>query len=124
MECVKNQFGFITYEVEDSKKLFFHMKEVQDGIELQARDEVEFSVILNQHAGKCTACNIWHVCEGPKAFVFPHPERLAIHLKSITLDLLNEANAPHLVVLCQPRGPDNSMGFGAERKICQAVVID
>ena len=26
------QFGFINYEVGDSKKLFFHVKEVQDGI--------------------------------------------------------------------------------------------
>ncbi|XP_072658040.1 LOW QUALITY PROTEIN: small ribosomal subunit protein uS5-like [Canis lupus baileyi] len=31
---------------------------VQDGIELQAGDEVEFSVILNQRTGKCSA---WHL---------------------------------------------------------------
>ena len=55
------QFGFINYEVGDSKKLFFHVKEVQDGIELQAGDEVEFSVILNQRTGKCSACNVWRV---------------------------------------------------------------
>jgi hypothetical protein len=36
----------------------------------------------------------------------------------------DDASAPHLMVLCQPRGPDNSMGFGAERKIHQAGVID
>lgn len=57
----KFQFGFINYEVGDSKKLFFHVKEVQDGIELQAGDEVEFSVILNQRTGKCSACNVWRV---------------------------------------------------------------
>ncbi|KAI5939334.1 Cold shock domain-containing protein E1 [Manis javanica] len=34
VECVKDQFGFMNYEVGDSKKLFFHVKEVQDGIEL------------------------------------------------------------------------------------------
>nr|XP_055179224.1 40S ribosomal protein S2-like [Nyctereutes procyonoides] len=56
VECVKDQFGFIIYEVGDSKKLFFHVKEVQDCIELQAGDEVEFSVILNQCTGKCSAC--------------------------------------------------------------------
>uniref|UniRef100_A0A2K6FF99 Cold shock domain-containing protein E1 n=1 Tax=Propithecus coquereli TaxID=379532 RepID=A0A2K6FF99_PROCO len=61
VECVKDQFGFINYEVGDSKKLFFHVKEVQDGIELQAGDEVEFSVILNQRTGKCSACNVWRV---------------------------------------------------------------
>ncbi|CAI5646788.1 unnamed protein product [Oreochromis niloticus] len=57
VECVKDQFGFITYEVGDSKKLFFHVKEVQDGLELQTGDEVEFSVVLNQRTGKCSACN-------------------------------------------------------------------
>ncbi|EFB20716.1 hypothetical protein PANDA_000327 [Ailuropoda melanoleuca] len=56
------RFGFINYEVGDSKKLFFHVKEVQDGVELQAGDEVEFSVILNQRTGKCSACNVWRVC--------------------------------------------------------------
>uniref|UniRef100_A0A8V5HAD0 Cold shock domain-containing protein E1 n=1 Tax=Melopsittacus undulatus TaxID=13146 RepID=A0A8V5HAD0_MELUD len=61
VECVKDQFGFINYEVGDSKKLFFHVKEVQDGVELQAGDEVEFSVILNQRTGKCSACNVWRV---------------------------------------------------------------
>lgn len=59
--CVAFQFGFINYEVGDSKKLFFHVKEVQDGVELQAGDEVEFSVILNQRTGKCSACNVWRV---------------------------------------------------------------
>ncbi|XP_054970266.1 cold shock domain-containing protein E1 isoform X9 [Pan paniscus] len=121
VECVKDQFGFINYEVGDSKKLFFHVKEVQDGIELQAGDEVEFSVILNQRTGKCSACNVWRVCEGPKAVAAPRPDRLVNRLKNITLD---DASAPRLMVLRQPRGPDNSMGFGAERKIRQAGVID
>ncbi|XP_038604649.1 cold shock domain-containing protein E1 isoform X2 [Tachyglossus aculeatus] len=121
VECVKDQFGFINYEVGDSKKLFFHVKEVQDGIELQAGDEVEFSVILNQRTGKCSACNVWRVCEGPKAVAAPRPDRLVNRLKSITLD---DASAPRLMVLRQPRGPDNSKGFGAERKIRQAGVID
>uniref|UniRef100_A0A6I8NT89 Cold shock domain-containing protein E1 n=2 Tax=Ornithorhynchus anatinus TaxID=9258 RepID=A0A6I8NT89_ORNAN len=121
VECVKDQFGFINYEVGDSKKLFFHVKEVQDGIELQAGDEVEFSVILNQRTGKCSACNVWRVCEGPKAVAAPRPDRLVNRLKSITLD---DASAPRLMVLRQPKGPDNSKGFGAERKIRQAGVID
>ncbi|KAF7254609.1 Cold shock domain-containing protein E1 [Varanus komodoensis] len=121
VECVKDQFGFINYEVGDSKKLFFHVKEVQDGVELQAGDEVEFSVILNQRTGKCSACNVWRVSEGAKAIAAPRPDRLVNRLKSITLD---DANAPRLTVLRQPRGPDNSKGFGTERKIRQAGVID
>lgn len=55
------QFGFITYEVGDSKKLFFHVKEVHDNLELQTGDEVEFSVVFNQRTGKCSACNVRRV---------------------------------------------------------------
>ncbi|XP_011832264.1 PREDICTED: cold shock domain-containing protein E1 isoform X2 [Mandrillus leucophaeus] len=101
VECVKDQFGFINYEVGDSKKLFFHVNEVEDG--------------------KCNTWNVWRVCEGPKAVAAPRPERLVSPLKNITLD---DASAPRLMVLHQPRGPDNSMGCGAERKIRQAGVID
>uniref|UniRef100_A0A8C9VCS5 Cold shock domain containing E1, RNA-binding n=1 Tax=Scleropages formosus TaxID=113540 RepID=A0A8C9VCS5_SCLFO len=116
VECVKDQFGFITYEVGDAKKLFFHVKEVLDGLELQAGDEVEFSVILNQRTGKCSACSV-----RLKPVATPRPERLVNRLKSITLD---DASAPRLVILRQPRGPDNSKGFNIERKTRQAGVID
>ncbi|XP_078144507.1 cold shock domain-containing protein E1 isoform X3 [Centroberyx gerrardi] len=121
VECVKDQFGFITYEVGESKKLFFHVKEVQDGLELQTGDEVEFSVILNQRTGKCSACNVRRVSEGPKPVVTPRPDRLVNRLKSITLD---DASAPRLVIVRQPRGPDNSKGFNVERKTRQPGVID
>uniref|UniRef100_A0A8C4IIM3 Cold shock domain containing E1 n=1 Tax=Dicentrarchus labrax TaxID=13489 RepID=A0A8C4IIM3_DICLA len=94
VECVKDQFGFITYEVGESKKLFFH-----------TGDEVEFSVVLNQRTGKCSACNVRRVSEGPKPVVTPRPDRLVNRLKSITLD---DASAPRLVIVRQPRGPDNS----------------
>uniref|UniRef100_A0A8C7U128 Cold shock domain containing E1 n=1 Tax=Oncorhynchus mykiss TaxID=8022 RepID=A0A8C7U128_ONCMY len=94
VECVKDQFGFITYEVGESKKLFFH-----------TGDEVEFSVILNQRTGKCSACNVRRVSEGPKPVATPRPDRLVNRLKSITLD---DASAPRLVIVRQPRGPDNS----------------
>ncbi|XP_073765276.1 cold shock domain-containing protein E1 isoform X7 [Danio rerio] len=121
VECVKDQFGFITYEVGESKKLFFHVKEVQDSLELQAGDEVEFSVILNQRTGKCSACNVRRVSEGPKPVATPRPDRLVNRLKSITLD---DSNAPRLVIIRQPRGPDNSKGFSVERKSRQPGVID
>uniref|UniRef100_A0A3P8UNU9 Cold shock domain-containing protein E1 n=1 Tax=Cynoglossus semilaevis TaxID=244447 RepID=A0A3P8UNU9_CYNSE len=105
VECVKDQFGFITYEVGDSKKLFFHVKEVHDNLELQTGDEVEFSVVFNQRTGKCSACNVRRVSEGPKPVVTPRPDRLVNRLKSITLD---DASAPRLVIVRQPRGPDNT----------------
>ncbi|XP_032376025.1 cold shock domain-containing protein E1 isoform X12 [Etheostoma spectabile] len=121
VECVKDQFGFITYEVGESKKLFFHVKEVQDGLELQTGDEVEFSVVLNQRTGKCSACNVRRVSEGPKQVATPRPDRLVNRLKSITLD---DASAPRLMIVRQPRGPDNSKGFNVERKTRQPGVID
>uniref|UniRef100_A0A8C6SNB9 Cold shock domain containing E1 n=1 Tax=Neogobius melanostomus TaxID=47308 RepID=A0A8C6SNB9_9GOBI len=93
VESVKDLFGFITYEVGEGKKLFFHVKEVQDGLELQTGDEVEFSVVLNQRTGKCSACNVRRVSEGPKPVVAPRPDRLVNRLKSITLD---DASAPAL----------------------------
>ncbi|XP_063306453.1 cold shock domain-containing protein E1 isoform X5 [Pelobates fuscus] len=121
VECVKDQFGFINYEVGDSKKLFFHVKEIQDGVELQAGDEVEFSVILNQRTGKCSGCNVTLLSKGPEMVAAPRPDRLVSRLKSITLD---DASAPRLIVLRQPKGPDNTKGFVTERKIRQAGVID
>ncbi|XP_060796664.1 cold shock domain-containing protein E1-like [Neoarius graeffei] len=121
VDCVKDQFGFITYEVGESKKLFFHMKQVQDNLELQAGDEVEFSVILNQRTGKFSAHNVCRVSEGPKTVARPRPDRLVNRLKSITL---TNASAPRLVIIRQPRGPDNSKGFNVERKPRQAGVID
>uniref|UniRef100_A0A8D0AV51 Cold shock domain-containing protein E1 n=1 Tax=Sander lucioperca TaxID=283035 RepID=A0A8D0AV51_SANLU len=122
VECVKDQFGFITYEVGESKKLFFHVKEVQDGLELQTGDEVEFSVVLNQRTGKCSACNVRRVSDIRFTIVAtPRPDRLVNRLKSITLD---DASAPRLVIVRQPRGPDNSKGFNVERKTRQPGVID
>lgn len=55
VECVKDQFGFFNYEVEYSKKLFFQVKDIEDGTELQAGD----GVIFNQHTGTCSVCNVW-----------------------------------------------------------------
>lgn len=43
--------------------------------------------------------------EAPKPVVTPRPERLVKRLKSVTLD---DANAPRLIVLRQPRGPDST----------------
>ena len=52
------QFGFLTHEIEDGKKLFFHMTEVEEGIELQPGDVVQFVIVHNQRNGKYSACNI------------------------------------------------------------------
>ena len=52
------QFGFLTHEVEEGKKLFFHMTEVHDGIELTVGDEVEFVIVHNQRNGKYSAVSL------------------------------------------------------------------
>ena len=52
------QYGFINYEAEEGKKLFFHMTEVHDGAVIQAGDEVEFVLVQNQRNGKFSACSL------------------------------------------------------------------
>lgn len=49
VDSIKGQFGFLNYEIEDGKKLFFHMTEVQgNAVSLHPGDTVEFSVVTNQ----------------------------------------------------------------------------
>ena len=57
-QCVllSGQFGFLSYEQEEGKKLFFHMSEVEGGEILQVGDEVEFVVVTNQRTRKHSAC--------------------------------------------------------------------
>ena len=52
------QYGFLSYEAEEGKKLFFHMTEVHDGAEIGVGDEVEFVVVQNQRNGKYSACSL------------------------------------------------------------------
>ena len=49
VDSIKGQFGFLDFEVEEGKKLFFHMSEVQGNHNnLYPGDSVEFSVVTNQ----------------------------------------------------------------------------
>lgn len=49
VDSIKGQFGFLDFEVEEGKKLFFHMSEVQgNSSNLYSGDSVEFSVVTNQ----------------------------------------------------------------------------
>ena len=48
VDSIKGQFGFLDYEVEEAKKLFFHMSEVQGYSHLlYPGDTVEFSIVTN-----------------------------------------------------------------------------
>ena len=46
----------VVSQVDENKKLFFHMTEVEDAEVLQTGDEVEFVVVKNQRSGKSSAC--------------------------------------------------------------------
>ena len=56
VEAMKGQFGFLSFEAEEGKKLFFHTTEVEDGEVLQQGDEVEFVLVTNKRSGKHSAC--------------------------------------------------------------------
>lgn len=58
VDAIKGPFGFLAYEVEEGKKLFFHMSEVKEGVNLQPGDQVEFVLVTNQRNGKSSACNV------------------------------------------------------------------
>jgi cold shock CspA family protein len=101
VDSVKGQYGFINYEAEEGKKLFFHMTEVHDSAVIQAGDEVEFVLVQNQRNGKYSACSLRKITDTRR------PERLLSRLKSVTED-----NSIYKVVAVRnPRGPDNGKGF-------------
>ncbi|XP_014613100.1 PREDICTED: cold shock domain-containing protein E1 isoform X1 [Polistes canadensis] len=107
VDAVKGPFGFLAYEVDDGKKLFFHMSEVRDHATLQPGDQVEFALVTNQRTGKSSACNVTRLSDA----VQQRPERLISRLRTISL----EDTGPKLTVIRQPRGPDGTRGFSQER---------
>ncbi|XP_015595682.1 cold shock domain-containing protein E1 [Cephus cinctus] len=107
VDAVKGPFGFLTYEVDEGKKLFFHMSEVKDHATLQPGDQVEFVLVTNQRTGKSSACNVMRLSDA----VQQRPERLISRLRTISL----EETGPKLMVVRQPKGPDGTRGFGQER---------
>jgi len=104
VEAVKGQFGFLSYEKEEGKKLFFHMSEVEGGDILNQGDEVEFVVVTNQRTRKHSACCVRKLC------VSKRPERLISKLKTMNIEE-NSRGGPKMIVVRQPRGPDGTKGF-------------
>ncbi|XP_033340905.2 cold shock domain-containing Unr [Megalopta genalis] len=107
VDAVKGLFGFLAYEVDEGKKLFFHMSEVRDHAILQPGDPVEFVLITNQRTGKSSACNVTRISDS----VQQRPERLISRLRTTSM----EDTGPKLTVVRQPRGPDGTRGFSQER---------
>ncbi|KAJ8939113.1 hypothetical protein NQ318_005933 [Aromia moschata] len=107
VDAIKGHFGFLAYEVEEGKKLFFHMTEVKDNVSLQVGDTVEFVLVTNHRSGKSSACNVVKVSD-----VQARPERLISRLRTISVDDVG----PKLIVVRQPKGPDGSKGFSTEAR--------
>ncbi|KAL1456190.1 hypothetical protein WDU94_000937 [Cyamophila willieti] len=103
VNAIKGLFGFLNYELEEGKKLFFHTSEVKDGASLGPGDQVEFVLVTNHRTGKSSACNVVKTNENQV-----RPERLISRLRTTSL----EDNGPKMTVTRQPRGPDGSRGFG------------
>lgn len=107
VESIKDKYGFLNYEVEEGKKLFFHMTEVHGGVEVSPGDEVEFVVVQNQRNGKYSACSLRKILEKQKR----RPERLLSRLKSMNEEMVG----PRVVVIRPPKGPDGTKGFTQPR---------
>lgn len=107
VESIKGQFGFLSYEVEEGKKLFFHMSEVKDGITLQQGDKVEFVVVHNQRNGRYSACNVVKMTGSD-----PRPEHMITRFRTLSTA---DDGGPRLVVIRQPKGPDGTNGFKQSR---------
>lgn len=53
-----DQYGFLSYIVDEGRKLFFHSSQVKDKTPLQPGDLVEFVLVTNQRSGKSSAYNV------------------------------------------------------------------
>eukprot|EP00095_Tigriopus_kingsejongensis_P007082 maker-scaffold1022_size69981-snap-gene-0.9 protein:Tk07082 transcript:maker-scaffold1022_size69981-snap-gene-0.9-mRNA-1 annotation:"cold shock domain-containing protein e1" len=106
VEAMKGSFGFLSYEVEGGKKLFFHTCEVEDNEVLQQGDEVEFVVVSNKRTNKHSAVAV------RKISTCKRPDRLISKLKTLNLD-----GGMKVVVIRQPKGPESGAGFKAPRNI-------
>lgn len=105
VESLKGQFGFIAYENEEGKNLFFHMSEVEGELELQPGDEVEFVVVQNQRSRKMSACSLRKICDSQR------PERL---IRKTFSDGV-QSPGPRIEVIRKPTGPDGTRGFTYRR---------
>ncbi|GFY76667.1 cold shock domain-containing protein E1 [Trichonephila inaurata madagascariensis] len=114
VDTIKGNFGFLTYEAEEGKKLFFHMSEVKGEGNIQSGDKVEFIVVHHQRTGKYSACSVVKIGESQP---MQRPERLN-RLRTIS----SEGGGPRLILIRQPKGPDGSTGFKLLRSVQKGVM--
>lgn len=99
----QSEYGFLDYEAEPGRKLFFHMSELEDGINISVGDDVEFVLIQNQRNGKYSAVSLRKLTDSKR------PDRLLSRLKSTSDDV-------KVMLVRKPRGPDGTKGFALVRK--------
>lgn len=121
VEAIKGQFGFLSHEAEEGRKLFFHTSEVKSGNHLQVGDRVEFVVVYNQRTKKYAACSVVKVGEQQPT---QRPERLVSRLRTLS----TEDSGPRIIIIRQPRGPDGTNGFasrnGAEANPAAETLVE
>lgn len=102
VDSMKGQYGFLSYIVEEGRKLFFHSSQVKNKAKLQPGDLVEFVLVTNQRSGKSSAYNVSKISDANA-----RPERLINRIKV--------ADTPKVTVIRQPKGPEtNQKGFSKE----------
>jgi len=110
VEAMKGPFGFLAYEHDEGKKLFFHTSEVEGGELLAQGDEVEFVVVTNRRSGKHSACCVRKLSSSKR------PERLISKLKTVNLEDAARGGKK-IVVIRQPKGPESGQGFRTARNV-------
>lgn len=58
MKYFSGTCGFLSFEIEDGKKLLFYTSEIRGSSNIQPGDTVEFTLVTNHRSGKSIACNI------------------------------------------------------------------
>ncbi|XP_040574751.1 RNA-binding protein Unr [Lepeophtheirus salmonis] len=117
VEAVKGQFGFLSHEVDQGKKLFFHMSEVEAGSFLQQGDEVEFVVVTSKRTGKNSACCV------KKVGMSKRPDRLLSRLKSLNL-VDKDIGGLKVHIIRQPKVPDGTKGFKSRSTVAAMALLE
>jgi cold shock CspA family protein len=109
VESIKGQFGFIAFETEEGKSLFFHMSEVQNdhGRGLQPGDSVKFVIVKSHKNAKYSAVKVSRVIDD-------RPEHLTRRRSQRFSESQANSNTKQMITR-QPSGPDGTTGFKLKR---------
>lgn len=117
VESIKGQFGFISYETEEGKSLFFHMSEVQNdhGRPLQPGDNVKFVMVKSHKNAKWSAVKVSRVVDD-------RPEHLTRRRSQRFSETQANGNTKQLITR-QPSGPDGTTGFKLKRSVSSSTSL-